>query len=318
MDHPRWSSLLTRLQSLDHLMNRIDWRERFVGLCLKDHTRDQRNRVLSWCGAGLGGLRWEAISGFCKTVPHLNNSTSTFIFTIIFLLIDTWYQLLLLLLPPDSWNICFPFCTVGSPIGKATASVLEFVNLPTWQCGPIQTHTSCRWWFQSALGTTEFSDDLRFWLGFDSADFFAFATSWADWFLVWGLSLPFTLSFEPFRFLQCTFHWWWIWDCEHSFDWWNYPTIPKTSQTTQPSWNEGTQRRTTMQFQVLSRARAGRRTRLGNATWVGSFTQDSSHWSYIKDREQRAPGWTDFLLVFCIFKTVWLLRWDWFDGICNM
>lgn len=70
-------------------MNRIDWRERFVGLCLKDHTRDQRNRVLSWCGAGLGGLRWEAISGFCKTVPHLNNSTSTFIFTIIFF--AYWY-----------------------------------------------------------------------------------------------------------------------------------------------------------------------------------------------------------------------------------
>ena len=56
-------------------MNHIDWRERYVGLCVKDHKMDDRNRVLSWCGAGLGGLRWEAISGFCKAVPgpHLNS-----------------------------------------------------------------------------------------------------------------------------------------------------------------------------------------------------------------------------------------------------
>lgn len=82
----RWELLLPKLQSLDHLINHVDWRERLVATCLKDKTQEERNRVLVWCGAGLGGLRWEAVSGFCKHVP-LFIATKKFGFD----LTDDWY-----------------------------------------------------------------------------------------------------------------------------------------------------------------------------------------------------------------------------------
>lgn len=65
----RWESLLPRLHSLDALLGNIDWRERFVAVCLASRPMEERNAVLNFAGDTLSGLRWEVISNFCKAAP---------------------------------------------------------------------------------------------------------------------------------------------------------------------------------------------------------------------------------------------------------
>ncbi|CAJ1423275.1 unnamed protein product, partial [Effrenium voratum] len=63
----KWAALLPRLQALDHLLNSVTWRERFVSVCMGDQHPD-RDLILQWSGDKLGGLRWEVIANFCRDV----------------------------------------------------------------------------------------------------------------------------------------------------------------------------------------------------------------------------------------------------------
>ncbi|CAK9019101.1 Uncharacterized protein SCF082_LOCUS14379 [Durusdinium trenchii] len=72
-----WESLLPRLHSLDALLGNIDWRERFVAVCLASRPMEERNAVLNFAGDTLSGLRWEVISNFCKAVLPLEGLLRT-------------------------------------------------------------------------------------------------------------------------------------------------------------------------------------------------------------------------------------------------
>lgn len=73
---PRWPALLPKLQSLDHLLSSITWRERFAATCLSHRSMDERNSILKWGADHLGGLRWQVISSFCRAVSSASVSVS--------------------------------------------------------------------------------------------------------------------------------------------------------------------------------------------------------------------------------------------------
>ena len=64
----RWGQLLPQLQSLDTLLSTVTWRERFVAVCFRDRSQQERDKVMHWSADGLAGLRWQVISSFCKEV----------------------------------------------------------------------------------------------------------------------------------------------------------------------------------------------------------------------------------------------------------
>lgn len=69
----RWSTLLPKLQSLDTLLSTITWRQRLVAQCFNSHlcTAEERDMIMHWSGEGLGGLRWEVITDFCRKAACL-------------------------------------------------------------------------------------------------------------------------------------------------------------------------------------------------------------------------------------------------------
>ena len=62
----RWRQLLPKLLAVDRLLTDVQWRERFVSECMGHLSGAEQNIVLKWQVGSLRGLRWEAVSNFCR------------------------------------------------------------------------------------------------------------------------------------------------------------------------------------------------------------------------------------------------------------